>query len=42
MKQYLLPEAQVLILQKADVLTLSIGDGRTVHTEEFGIPTIGS
>lgn len=42
MKQYVSPNAQFLIPQTEDVLTLSAGDGRTVHTESFGIPTLDS
>lgn len=40
MKQYLSPNAQFLFPQTADILTISIGDGKTVYSEEFGIQAL--
>lgn len=42
MKQYLSPNAQFLLPQTGDILTISIsiGDGKTVYSEEFGIQAL--
>ena len=42
MKQYSSPNAKLLIPQTADILTLLVGDGNSVHSEKFGIPAINS
>lgn len=42
MKQYSSPNAKLLIPADGDILTLSVGDGNSVHSEKFGIPAINS